>query len=846
MTPAAELAPLATPGRGPSGTSATENIWRAPLMAVALAVTAGVLLDRYRSVPLLISLLTLAGCLLAWLITQRSPKPGLPLVYLALAAIALGAGRHHAYRDLYSPDDISYLTREEPAPVKVRGVLASEPWQQPAPRSDPLRSHDWSESTRAILEITHLWRRQQWQPVSGRAWLRVEGVLTGIHAGDTVEVVGQLSRLTGPANPGEHDMLAYGRDQRVLANLKVRKTPRGVTRLERSWPTSAIGWLAMIRGWGQSVIHETLPPSTSPVVAALLLGEGAPMRHEDWQKYIRTGVIHVLAISGQHLMILALFLGWALRLSNLRQRHVALIVAGVLLSYALITGMRPPALRASVTVCAASAALIFRRHTMAANLLALAWLVVILIKPTDLFNAGCQFSFLAVAVLYWGTREWSRRNPDPLEAIIEASRPLWLRVLRWVGRKILLSYALTLFVWVAITPLTASRYHLISPIGVLLGPILTGLTAIALLLGFLLLLCAVVCWPLTALIAPVLHGVLSISEFLVDTTVSWPGSYWYVGDIPEWWLWVFYLGLFAFLTQTLLRKHWRWGSMAGLGWLCVGLLFGAARLPADELRCTFLAVGHGTCTVLETPDGQTLLYDVGALSGPEVVQHRIAPFLWRRGIRRIDEVFLSHADLDHFSGMRDLLERFAVSQVTCNPTFAEKDTPAVRHLFAVLEQAHVPVRTAHAGQVFQAGEVTLEVLHPPGRGPPGAENARSLVLEVRHLEHTILLTGDLEEAGLTRLLALPARKVHVLMAPHHGSPGANPDELATWARPEVVVASQGRPWGAARRYERYTDRGARYLSTWKRGAVTVHSHRSGLVVETYIHRERFVVNQGGG
>ena len=73
-----------------------------------------------------------------------------------------------------------------------------------------------------------------------------------------------------------------------------------------------------------------------------------------------------------------------------------------------------------------------------------------------------------------------------------------------------------------------------------------------------------------------------------------------------------------------------------------------------------LPVGHGGCTVLETPDGRTLLYDAGALAGPEVTRRQIAPFLWSRGIRRIDEVILSHADLDHFNGLPSLLDRFAI------------------------------------------------------------------------------------------------------------------------------------------------------------------------------------------
>src|SRR5207244_842658 len=130
-------------------------------------------------------------------------------------------------------------------------------------------------------------------------------------------------------------------------------------------------------------------------------------------------------------------------------------------------------------------------------------------------------------------------------------------------------------------------------------------------------------------------------------------------------------------------------------------------------------VGHGGCTVLETPDGRTLLYDAGAIAGPDVARRLIAPYLWHRGIRRIDEVFLSHADLDHFNGIPDLLNRFNVGRVTCTPSFADKATPAVAHTLAALDRHGVAVRIVQAGDRFGAGTVLFDVLHPPTVGPAG-------------------------------------------------------------------------------------------------------------------------------
>ncbi len=815
-------------------------------MPAALAITAGILLDRHASLPLPVSLLAVAVCLLAWFSTRGSLHRGLPLIYLGLAGIAFGAAYHHYRRDVIAPDDISYHAKDEPAPAQVRGFIDEEPVRNPALPSDPLRSISPTGTTITVLRVHRLRHRDDWVSVSGR--IRVVGVENWpeLHAGDEVEIVGQLARPSPPGNPGEFDFAAYLHDQGICAVLAARRTPQAMTRLERGWTTSPGGWLAVLRGRGQQILRENLPERTEGIAGALILGEGSTMTRADWDKYIRTGVIHVLAISGQHLVIIAAFLWLLLPRLGVRQRHAAWIVALVLLGYALLTGGRPPALRSAVIVCAVCGGLILRRRVLPANLFALSWLAIALLNPTDLFTSGCLLSFLSVAVLGWCARHLFRTEQDPLALLSESKRPAWQRGLRGLGRRVFESYALTALLWLAITPLAASRYQMISPAGLLLGPPLVVLTTVALFAGFLLLSAGLLCPPITALLGPIVHGSLSACESLVEIVDRLPYSHVYVGAIPQWWLWCFYLGLLAVLTQEPLRRRWRWAGIAGLGWLCAGLAAGAARMPGDELRCTFLAVGHGGCTVLETPDGRTLLYDAGSLAGPDVTRRQIAPFLWHRGIHRIDEVILSHGDLDHFNGLRDLLDRFAVGLVTCTPTFADKSTPGVRHTLDILQERAIPMRIVKAGDRLTAGDVTLEVLHPPAVGPEGNENARSLVLQVRHAGHIILLTGDLDGAGLQRVLSeLPARRVDVLMAPHHGSPLTNTPELARWAQPRVVVSCQGRTSTSAEVGKRYGRVGTQFLDTHNQGAVTVRSSAGGLVVETFRTGQRIAVRGAG-
>ena len=192
-------------------------------------------------------------------------------------------------------------------------------------------------------------------------------------------------------------------------------------------------------------------------------------------------------------------------------------------------------------------------------------------------------------------------------------------------------------------------------------------------------------------------------------------------------------------------------------------------------------------------------------------------------------MFITHADLDHFNGLPQLMERFRVGRANLTPTFSAKPTPGVREVMRRLNGDGIPARIVKAGDRFSTGDVELEVFHPPAAGPTGPENARSLVLIIRHAGHNIALTGDLDLEGRMQFMTQRIGDIDVWMAPHHGGRTASPPELAAWVRPSLVVAhnATGEAKVAAAAYESV---GAGFLGTWPHGAITITSGADGLRV----------------
>jgi len=800
---------------------------------VLAAFSAGIALERLLA-PSAWLTWGLTGLLLtAWLGLWRAGRPRGTQILLLASVAALGAAWHHQRWDEFSLHDLSRYAGERRHPVALEAIALESPRSVPAPAPNPLRTQNVGKRTRMRIRAVALRNGTQWQPVAGRTTLWVDGDLLGIQAGDHLRIFGQLARINPPLNPGSFDFAAYARADRELTRLWLEH-PDCLSVVAPGPRWSLARSLDMLRRQGDRLLWQNLSHQRSGLAAATLLGLREQLDPDQTDEFLETGTIHLLVISGSHVAILAACWWWAMRGGWLPRWAALVSVAGLVVVYTLITDVQPPVVRAAVAVLVACLAMGVKRTVEPLNALAAAALVVLVLNPCDLFRAGAQLSFLCVATLIVvGPRTRFDRPHDALDQLIHRYRTLPERVAHWGGAALLRLLLLSLAIWLVTAPLCMERFHLISPVAIPLNVILWIPMSLALVAGFATIVLGAVWSPLGQLFGWLCDRSLGLVEWIVGLADQVPWSHAWVAGPPLWWVVGWYV-LLALLVWALDARRSARPVALALGAWCVVWL-GVALWPHPaELRCTFLSVGHGCAAVLELPDGRVALYDTGQLGSPEMASRTVAGYLWSRGRNHIDWLIVSHADVDHFNGIPDLLRQFSVGQMFVGPSMWQDESLAVVTLRRAVDHARVPLEFLTQGAPLELDPtVAVSVLHPPPGGVPGNDNAQSLVLAIEFQGQRLLLTGDLEKAGIERVTALPPWDCDILLAPHHGSLRSDPPRFSAWCRPEWVVISSGPVDLDPVTTRGYAATGRTVLATAAQGAITLVIHDGELSVSTY-------------
>lgn len=829
-----------------------------PAVAFAGGVAAGELLGGERAGW---TAMALPFVLAAGLFMRRERAARAALILLALA---VGYARHQNAVSL-RPNHITHLLSDEPELTRLAGRVVSTPVSRPSEKRNPFLPFKPPPRTRFLFRVAELRTQAAPEPVTGVINVTVEADALTLRMGDAVVLTGRIYRPSGPRNPGATDWAAVQRRQGIHAAMLV---PGGAFVQPAARPAPPPLWLripARVRDWASATLHEPLAlpqfDERRNLLDAMVLGQRSAAGRALNEAFVRTGAMHFLAVSGFHVGLLG-WLVWVLSRHLLRRdaATAAWITLFALCWFVCVAEPNAPILRAAIMGVLICLAQIRGRPVCTLNWLALSSLCILAWNPLELFRAGFQLSFVCVlAIVLLTPRVWRvlRSRWSSIESPGEYLK-IHQIAFQKLGKWILGAAVVSVCAWLVSLPLIMHHFGRFAPLGALQSMLLLPVVVGVVVLGLLTVLTP---WlgPLGVVTSEPLRWTSGALLWLVDRLGGFSYSMIEIEPPPAWLVVLTYAGAAYCFTRlksepapvTIARRLVVARSVPVVACLVAGAWIWCfvsptwSRPQAFELHV--LAVGDGSAAILKTPDGRASVFDVGTRHNFDV-GGTAGRALRALRIRRLEAVYISHANFDHYSGLPTLHAAGWAERIYVNPYLQDERlaSKAVRRLFSMIGDRGVDFVRIQAGETVAvsgastasgtpaASGAKVDVLWPPHGLADWAPNDRSLVLRLTIHGRRILIPGDIEADAMWALLeASRAGRIDlaadVLIAPHHGSIERRASaEFYQAVGPRYVVVSASRARPALREMLRtLAPLEIELISTHDAGAVCVHVDSSG-------------------
>jgi len=679
-----------------------------------------------------------------------------------------------------SATDLRALLDEAPRLGTVRGRLVGTPTQRMA-----FSGERQIRRTTAVIEVEALRTQTHWHRAAGRLIATVSSALDpSFYGGRTVEVTGVVRRPSGPVAEGLSDYRAWLGWQGIHYELATAE-PEDWQLAGNTADPPGPPWSDCFRSWAQRVLALGLPAEDESLrlLWAMTLGWKTALTGEVSEPFVRTGTMHIFAISGLHIVLITGILVALLRVLQVPRSACGWVVVPLVWLYTAATGWQSSAIRATLMMTVVIVGWALRRPSDLPNSLAAAGFLILVWDPRQFFQASFQLSFfvvLAIALFAQPIAELQRRWLATDAFLPEELVPRWRRRLERPLAWLVASVGTSMAAWLGSWPWIAHYFHILTPGGLVANLVIVPISSLALMSNLGSLICGTWLSSLTELFNHSAWFWMTLMLRLSEWMAAQPGTWFHVRSPGLVVTLAYYTLLLGVMTPEL-RRSWRWmASLAVPGMVLVLSVAGGWWAGRHTVTVTVLALRSGAALFVDAPGRKhDLLVDCGDEAS---AKSAVEPFLRAQGVNRLAHLVVTHGDVRHVGGAETIVGTFQPGRVTTSGVPSR--SPSYRRLLRSMDA--VPARRAWT----RAGGTVAgwTAVHPAeGAGYAQADD-NALVLAGTFQGVRLLLLSDLGVAGQAALLERGAdlrADIVVTGVPTRGEPLSA--TLAAAIQPRLIV-----------------------------------------------------------
>jgi competence protein ComEC len=764
-----------------------------------------------------------------------------------LCFLCLGAIRLISFHQPKT-NDIRNLVDDEPELATIRGLIITEPYINKNQNWKFARFKPGGPSSSFYLKVAEVEATDGWTKATGTVRVYVSEPVLDLKAGDSIQAYCRLDRFGPPTNPGQFDMAKYMSRKNIFIAAFV-KSRDGIEILRStqndSWSGIFTKLKNRIRQSASRALLDTLSPEESNrgLLEALLLGYRGNIDSNTYMAFRKTGLLHFISLSGMHLGVLIGMVWWLCKTAGLMKPARAAICLIALAVFLLIVPPRAATLRAAIICFVFCVSFFFRRHSNLLNTLSLAAIILLLIRPTHLFEAGWQLSFASVLGIILFTE---RIKFFVYEQVKERFRNKESQKSKWFLR--IISHPCSLFfiglaAWLGGAGILLYHFYTINPFTSIWTVAVFPLVTLILAFGYLKIILSFLLPSLAAVLGVIVNFLSDLLIWVVEHIASWNISEILIGHVPLaliilYYCFVLFAGFVYFRRRPMVKKIICTVMFSVMIIFLVTMKW--QRTHTNDLIITFLDVGHGQAIFVRFPGKTNILFDTGSRSRGDIGGRVVNPFLDYNGINKIDAIFISHNDTDHINGIPEVIEHCKVGCVyTNNDFFGRTDQwGAEKYLNDYLIEKGLTIKPLN-GELNLRSSANIQILWPneeASKNEDLGDNDKSQVSLIEFAGIKVLLCSDIEKYAQRELFRLyPDLKADIVFVPHHGSVSTLEDDFLRKLDPDILIYSCDRTQYERRLRIIKKDDSAESFYTSKHGTVFVCISRDGSIsIKTFV------------